>query len=490
MTLWLVPPLLLSGITGAALVHLLGGRGSRWLLIVIGLPLGLAVSSLLFMLAPPTWVAHRAALLMADSLLALMALAAARQWGPRVSASWSSSPPAASPGPASGSASASDGGEKPLPVQSTSTRGASAAGIAILALTVLLIILAAVNLVGFCLRKPHGWFDAWGIWNLKALFLYRGGREHWSRFLTDFEGWSHADYPLLISASVARLWAYLGGESNAAPIALVCVFAGATLVLLPVLLWRRGVHLAALAVAGLASSELFLSTASYQCADVPLGFYMLAALAVLVAAARRQCHPALAGLLIGCVMWTKNEGLLFALLCGLAVLAALACRRWFTLRDLAALALGMAPFALAAGIVKLSANTGNDVVGAQPMSVMLQRLADPARHHLILQYAGNLAWKLADPWLLGPMLALLLIGGWTRDRAQRAAALVVLVIVALMALGYYTVYLITPHELNWHVSSSIDRLVVQLLPSLILGVCWLAAGAAGSGRPGGPQPQT
>jgi hypothetical protein len=43
-----------------------------------------------------------------------------------------------------------------------------------------------------------------------------------------------------------------------------------------------------------------------------------------------------------------------------------------------------------------------------------------------------------------------------------------------MGAGYLAVYVITPHELAWHVLSSKYRLLTQLWPTLLLGAFLLA----------------
>jgi len=49
-------------------------------------------------------------------------------------------------------------------------------------------------------------------------------------------------------------------------------------------------------------------------------------------------------------------------------------------------------------------------------------------------------------------------------RAWRLPAL----FVAMMLCGFYLIYLFTPYEVNWHVASSFNRLLLQLWPSALL----------------------
>jgi len=43
-------------------------------------------------------------------------------------------------------------------------------------------------------------------------------------------------------------------------------------------------------------------------------------------------------------------------------------------------------------------------------------------------------------------------------------------VLGLMLASYYVVYVTTPFDITWHVSTSIDRLLVQLWPALVLTV--------------------
>jgi hypothetical protein len=55
---------------------------------------------------------------------------------------------------------------------------------------------------------------------------------------------------------------------------------------------------------------------------------------------------------------------------------------------------------------------------------------------------------------------------WMAGRSERAR--VMAIVVGLMLLSYYFVYVLTPFDISWHISTSIDRLLVQLWPSLVL----------------------
>jgi len=40
-------------------------------------------------------------------------------------------------------------------------------------------------------------------------------------------------------------------------------------------------------------------------------------------------------------------------------------------------------------------------------------------------------------------------------------------VIGLVCAGYYGIYLTTPHDLEWHLATSLDRLIVQLWPMVV-----------------------
>jgi hypothetical protein len=76
-------------------------------------------------------------------------------------------------------------------------------------------------------------------------------------------------------------------------------------------------------------------------------------------------------------------------------------------------------------------------------------------------------WRWGAP-LAGiiPLLALAAVWQSVVGGAMRMMAAVV----ALMFVSYCLAYLTTPFDLTWHVTTSFDRLLVQVWPSLVLTV--------------------
>jgi len=94
---------------------------------------------------------------------------------------------------------------------------------------------------------------------------------------------AHTDYPLLVPSGVARCWSYLGGEQQWVPWFLGTLFTFATVGVLMAgvsrLRSRSQGLLAGLVLLGLVS---FLQRGTLQYADVPLAFFILSTVLLLV----------------------------------------------------------------------------------------------------------------------------------------------------------------------------------------------------------------
>ena len=322
------------------------------------------------------------------------------------------------------------------------------------------------------LAEPLGGWDAWTIWNLHARIMFRAGTS-WPELLNASQlSWTHPDYPRLLSASVARGWAW-GGREPASVAALVSVgFAAATIGLLVGAVAKVRGRIAALG-GGLVllATPFFVTFAPNQHADIPLGSFMLGAVVLGILAhgmPRARGWWALAGACAGFAAWTKNEGLLFAM-----VFAAIAGMQSWRARSWAigASVLGGLAIALLPVIYfKLQLAPTNDLVSG-PLGPRLTQLFDPARHATILSSLWRDLRGFGE-WRIGPWVALAWPFALWRWRPRPGGSVgMVLAVAGLMLAGYYGVYLLTPHTLAWHLDTSLVRLLLQLWPLAIFAWC-------------------
>jgi hypothetical protein len=67
-----------------------------------------------------------------------------------------------------------------------------------------------------------------------------------------------------------------------------------------------------------------------------------------------------------------------------------------------------------------------------------------------------------------PLVAFILLTGVYRPVFSSQGWRTIVLILVILAAGYYFVYLTTPVDLKWHLESSLDRVLLQLWPSILL----------------------
>ena len=335
------------------------------------------------------------------------------------------------------------------------------------ALRVLLVLAstaAAIAMVHTFRAFPHGAWDAVDLWNLRAVGFLRGGLD------ATLATARHADYPLLLPLVIAHAWAWTGQQEIVA-MAVAVAFAACSVGILRFATARLGgARASAIVTIVLLASPLWAFQAASQRADVPLSCFVLGTAAALALHGRRR-EPrllVLAGVQLGCALWTKNEGSLFAV----AVTGA-----WLVTVDRSErrsawrIALGAAPFALALLHHKLTCGATTDLVAGQG-ALTWERLGDADRW---LATAAAFARKgVFYAVVPGALFAILARepGGGSPSRAG-----FVWVTLALVLAGDFAVYVLTPRDLAWHLASSLDRVLLQIWPLALF-----ATGATAPGR--------
>ena len=347
----------------------------------------------------------------------------------------------------------------------------------LLSISFFIAFLSAVGAFIFvALKKPHGEWDAWASWNMRARFLYRGG-ERWSAVFSKYLWYSGADYPLLLPASVAGGWTLAGSDTPAVPALISLLFTFATVgVVASSIAAIKGTKQGYLAGLALIVAPSFILHGASQYADIPLGFFFVATFALLHIQDGKEGGDRLlllAGVMAGLAAWTKNEGLLFIIAVVIARLVvsipARGLRRYF--KESFTLAKGFAPFVLIVLFLKLALAEPNPLLASQQTQTTFEKLTDLSRHQTIyMAFAENIkdfggADKVASTWII--LIAFLALVGVKVARMElpsiAATALTLLLVVA----GYWVVYLTTPFELGWHLGTTLGRLLLQLWPSFV-----------------------
>ncbi len=320
------------------------------------------------------------------------------------------------------------------------------------------------------LMNPHGGFDAWMIYNRTARFFYRGQGDWLTAFSQQIYWQFHADYPLLLSLNVTGAWNALGNEIMRAPQAhgaymlfgMLCLLMGAVA-------FTRTTGQSLLAGLVLLGTPVFVYESPREAADLTLAFFVLAVIVSIFLYSRKQkpLWLVLAGFASVLAAWTKNEGLLFILAVCLAV-AFLA----FRLRNLKVIipfGLGLA-FPLAIILYfKFFIAPSNDLFANTNQTSLLEMLTDINRYKLIFsEFIDHIVWfGRSHISILAALLIYMLIVKPSPRASDHTAYLACSLILAVQFFGYFAIYVVTPHDLDWHLRTSLGRLIMQLYPAAL-----------------------
>ncbi len=341
----------------------------------------------------------------------------------------------------------------------------------------MLVIFFVVGLVAF-LSLTWGFesVDGFNIWGLKGKILFLQPLKHNAFFVDPTRSSSHTNYPLGYSLLVSAVYAMLGGvRENAGKLVCVLTYSGFLM-----MVWvssrsflSDGKHW--LFTAMVATTPLVIAQGMIGLADVALAMFIMGALyfgwrAIRDSSAR---DVILAAVMAGSAALTKNEGLAFA---AILPVAGCCCRR--NRKSLAGLgiyfgilAAFLLPFLLwRSGIP----NYNEDYASQLRLGTIL---GNASRIPII---AFRMFRELWDPRTFG-MFWFLFAGTVILQlrRPQLSKVLFPLAVLLLMAGLYFLIYIITPHDLEWHFYTSMQRLLLHLMPAAILIESILWSGSEG-----------
>ncbi|HET7470231.1 MAG TPA: hypothetical protein VFJ81_11170 [Gemmatimonadales bacterium] len=343
----------------------------------------------------------------------------------------------------------------------------------------LLVLAAAAAAFATMLRQePHGGWDAWMNWDMRARMIFLGGAGWRTAFAPELP-WSHPDYPVLLPSLVVRAWLYAGRTTLLGPALVAATFAFAIVaVLVAALGTLRAPSQGLLAGMVLLATPFFIRHATSLYADVPLAFFFLATVVCLAlddrAGGATPRFAVLAGLSAGLAMWTKNEGLLFTA-CVLAGIVASGRRAGWpdTRRRLLSVGAGLLLPLLVVASFKLSLAPANDLLSTLGVERTVGRITDPTRYAAVLRaYGVQLLTFGANglPGVVWPLAVFAVALGWQPIERRRPWARTVAVALALLLAGHFMVFVSMADELARLLASSLERLILQLWPSaLFLG---------------------
>ncbi|MBI5562812.1 MAG: hypothetical protein HY894_08190 [Deltaproteobacteria bacterium] len=291
---------------------------------------------------------------------------------------------------------------------------------------------------------------------------------------------THLDYPLLVPLSVSWIYTAMGGAFETAAkiiyplqfVSLLVIFnygagrlAGRRVALVFTALLSMTplvmTHAAGLPVkVGILYSGDF---AGY--ADLALALYFLSAgvFLSLYASEGKEGWFVLCALMLGMGAWTKNEGAPFELTGGLALLTLAALRR-VRANTLALGAAGVLAFSLPWLLYKTYLGIGSEYGARLNINTAGENLY---RIGPIVKYLGSYMFGYNGLYSFAWWAFFISTAANVRGLLNKKTGLLCLLIAAQL-LVYVLIYVITPSGLDWHVRTSMDRLLLHVLPLSML----------------------
>jgi hypothetical protein len=345
------------------------------------------------------------------------------------------------------------GSPKPAPPRRPHTRIALVATVTSLAA---IAVVAAFALAGFR-DKPLAEYDGWAIWGMKARALATLGSADPAVFAAEAYERLHLEYPLLLPTLQALpLQAADGFASNTLLLSCLAIGFAGLLAIWAILREVVQPPLLLAFVAAIACAPAFVLQLQTGYADVPLAVFVAAGLAAAGRWLVRNEWPwlALATLFFAAAALTKNEGILFAASALVPLLVAAHGRRWVVALSAAIVALAYAPWRLYMLVHDLDA-PDYDLSSSFDVPFVAGRL----------DRAPVAAEELLREALEPRQLGLLLLLGLAATLAGLAAGRRDLGVLAggfalLSFAGLTWIYVLTPYEVTFFLSTNSNRVVV------------------------------
>jgi hypothetical protein len=320
-------------------------------------------------------------------------------------------------------------------------------------------------------RIPNGGTDGWAIWTSHAKYLATGGKT-WT---SDIQNTFHPDYPLLLPGVIVHAWRYIGNNSPDAAGYVGMLFEIATLgILAATLIKLRSPATGWLMAFVLIGSPAYVLHSTSGYADIPFSAYIVSTIALICLYEFDDSKPAgviaLAGFMAGCAAWTKNEGVPFVLAASLILFLPAFRPHTTSLWRAAGFAAGLALPLAALAYFKLTVAPPTDLFAHRNSADLLAKISDSSRYLIILKSYIHTGWTFGG-WVFNPfflVLAFIGLKGVDRSILRSFGWCAGVSIIAFLLVAYFAIYVITPLELNDHLASSLNRLLMHVWPGCLL----------------------
>lgn len=320
----------------------------------------------------------------------------------------------------------------------------------------------------YYMATKYGEWDAWALWNMHAAYLTDPA--NWKNLFLNTQ-FAHPDYPLMLPGIVA-FFNRIFHSSLMVPFAIHYLI----MLLIPVWIYietyARSTLVAAIILLLFATNDHYIMLGTWQLADTMLGFFFLAAIICIDHGQEDKRMLGFSAFFLGCCMWTKNEGIVLA---GIFILFHL--REFFSRHTIRYFIIGIAFPSLVLLLFKLGFAPKNDIISAQGNDT-LQLIGQQSRYQLIYDFFRK---NLNDHFrtVKRGVIIYVIIAAISR-RVDKHFLMILCCLAA-----YMFIYVITPNDLEWHLFTSLYRLMHQLMPAMMYVIAIRFAGNKKEGKRSG-----
>ena len=316
----------------------------------------------------------------------------------------------------------------------------------------------------YFLSNPMGSWDGFRIWNIKAEYLFLNS-PLWKNVFALPHFMSHCDYPLFVPSSIARLWQYSGHQSFPASIVFFFIFTfGLVYLLYQALHYFKSDKIAIVVCSVFTISDIFLVNGASQCADIPLAYFFLSGIVCLFLYFKgKRFNTLLLGILLsGLSLWVKNEGFMFFVIYMAVVIGWMLYQKEWKKSVISAIC-ALVPVGCYIAFKKF-ANAPNDLIMGFLVLKSYSFIFD--LHRYAVTFKVFITFVLQKFTIFLALLILCIKGFRIKDKVKIPFILSSLIFV-MMCVGYLLVYIMAPHDINWLVENSMDRIILQVLPMFL-----------------------
>jgi hypothetical protein len=204
-----------------------------------------------------------------------------------------------------------------------------------------------------------------------------------------------------------------------------------------------------------AYSIFFLQVSGYQYPDGLLAFFFLCAFICINHGAEDKKYITLAALFLGCCAWSKNEGIILALIFMLFYF-----RDFFSRESIKSSLVAFAIPVVLLVILHRTCGETNDMVSRTNSQTLLYLFQGDRYLTVLNSFVKNANMKFVlVEWAC---IAYVLISIFVKKRPDKQMFTLLTCLIA-----YFMVYVLTPNPLEWHLHTSQDRLMVHLMPAFV-----------------------